>query len=196
MNIECYPTGWQAALLRPPKLKAFTAQLAMPAPGVVSLPVRAAKIKTTSFTFAQPKGETKLPSPLAGGPPAAGQRAMGGRGRPGQAHAHQASARRDPARRPAVLPVATPLETLLGCDSLAFPFRPFPYQFEGVAFLYPRVAAVLADEMGLGKTMQAITAVRMLLHAREIATRVARLPQAAGDQLAAGVRTRGRPRCR
>jgi len=60
------------------------------------------------------------------------------------------------------------LETLLAADSLAFPFRPFPYQFEGVAFLYPRVAAVLADEMGLGKTMQAITSIRLLLHAGEI----------------------------
>ncbi len=60
------------------------------------------------------------------------------------------------------------LETLIGEGSLAFPHRPFPYQFEGVAFLYPRQAAVLADEMGLGKTMQAITAVRLLLHTGEI----------------------------
>ena len=61
-----------------------------------------------------------------------------------------------------------PLETLLADSSLAFPFQPFAYQFEGVAFLYPRIAAVLADEMGLGKTMQAITAMRLLLHAGEI----------------------------
>ncbi len=60
------------------------------------------------------------------------------------------------------------LETLINDCSLAFPFRPFPYQLEGVAFLFPRVAAVLADEMGLGKTMQAITAVRLLLHSGEI----------------------------
>lgn len=45
------------------------------------------------------------------------------------------------------------LETLMAERSLAFPFEPFPYQFEGVAFLYPRHAAILADEMGLGKTM-------------------------------------------
>ena len=63
-----------------------------------------------------------------------------------------------------------PLETLLGRDSLAFPFRPFPYQFEGVAFFIRGMAAILADEMGLGKTMQAITAVRLLLHAGEIST--------------------------
>ena len=60
------------------------------------------------------------------------------------------------------------LETLISEGSLEFPFHPFHYQLEGVAFLYPRVAAVLADEMGLGKTMQAITAVRLLLHASEI----------------------------
>jgi SNF2 family DNA or RNA helicase len=61
-----------------------------------------------------------------------------------------------------------PLETLLQSDSLHFPFEPFPYQFQGVAFLYPRYTAVLADEMGLGKTMQAITAVRMLLRSGEL----------------------------
>ena len=60
------------------------------------------------------------------------------------------------------------LESLLAEGSLAFPFRPFPFQFEGVAFLYPRQAAILADEMGLGKTMQAITAIRLLLRRSEV----------------------------
>jgi SNF2 family DNA or RNA helicase len=60
------------------------------------------------------------------------------------------------------------LESLLSEGALTFPFRPFPYQFEGAAFLYPRHAAVLADEMGLGKTMQAITAVRLLLRRLEV----------------------------
>jgi len=59
------------------------------------------------------------------------------------------------------------LEVLLAERSLEFPFRPFSYQMEGVAFLYPRHAAILADEMGLGKTMQAITAVRLLLRCGE-----------------------------
>ncbi|REK12332.1 MAG: ATP-dependent helicase [Planctomycetota bacterium] len=62
------------------------------------------------------------------------------------------------------------LEALIGDCSLSFPAHPFGYQFEGIAFLYPRYAAVLADEMGLGKTMQAITAVRLLLHAGELST--------------------------
>ncbi|MBS0210934.1 MAG: DEAD/DEAH box helicase [Planctomycetes bacterium] len=61
-----------------------------------------------------------------------------------------------------------PLESVLASRSLDFPFHPFPYQLQGVAFLYPRYSAMLADEMGLGKTMQAITTVRLLLHAGEV----------------------------
>jgi hypothetical protein len=57
-----------------------------------------------------------------------------------------------------------PLESLLAASDLRFPFRPFHFQLDGIAFLYPRHQAVLADEMGLGKTMQAITAVRLLIH--------------------------------
>ena len=60
------------------------------------------------------------------------------------------------------------LETLISDSTLSFPFHPFPYQMEGIAFLYPRFSAVLADEMGLGKTMQAIATMRLLLHAGEI----------------------------
>lgn len=60
-----------------------------------------------------------------------------------------------------------PLESLVSNGTITFPFEPFPYQFEGIAFLYPRHAAILADEMGLGKTMQAISTMRLLLHARE-----------------------------
>ncbi len=57
-----------------------------------------------------------------------------------------------------------PLENLLAAESLTFPFRPFPYQLDGVAYLYPRHEAVLADEMGLGKTMQTVVTLRLLAH--------------------------------
>ena len=56
-----------------------------------------------------------------------------------------------------------PLESILSNRTMQFPFRPFDFQYEGVAFLYPRYGAILADEMGLGKTMQAITSMRLLL---------------------------------
>ncbi len=61
-----------------------------------------------------------------------------------------------------------PLESLFAERALSFPYEPFPYQFEGIAFLYPRHAAVLADEMGLGKTMQAVTAIRLLMRRGEV----------------------------
>ncbi|TWT77913.1 ATP-dependent helicase HepA [Posidoniimonas polymericola] len=61
-----------------------------------------------------------------------------------------------------------PLESLLAAKSLRFPFHPFPYQLDGVAFLYPRQSAVLADEMGLGKTMQTITTIRLLAHSGQV----------------------------
>ncbi len=61
-----------------------------------------------------------------------------------------------------------PLEQIVSTGEVRFPFDPFPYQYEGIAFLYTRFAAVLADEMGLGKTMQAITTIRLLLMAGEL----------------------------
>ena len=55
------------------------------------------------------------------------------------------------------------LETLLHTSNLDFPRQPFPFQFDGMAFLTPRHGAILADEMGLGKSMQAISSLRLLL---------------------------------
>ena len=59
-----------------------------------------------------------------------------------------------------------PLETWLDGQELIMPFEPFPYQYEGIAWLFSQKAALLADEMGLGKTMQTITAIRLLLRSR------------------------------
>ncbi len=58
-----------------------------------------------------------------------------------------------------------PLENLFAGKQVQLPFKPFPYQLEGIAFLMPRYAALLADEMGLGKTMQTIVSLRLLFHA-------------------------------
>ena len=164
-------------MLRPPKVKVFTAQLAAVAPGVASVPLRPAKLKTISFVFPPP--QPALQAALPGGAP--GVSAPPVRLLPIVADSAAAAAPGKPTR---IKPpsdaikledrlfyvLQPPLEVLLGAESLAFPFRPFAYQFEGVAFLYPRMAAVLADEMGLGKTMQAITTVRMLLHAGELSS--------------------------
>ncbi len=58
-----------------------------------------------------------------------------------------------------------PLENLFAGKQVQVPFKPFPYQQEGIAFLMPRHAALLADEMGLGKTIQTILSLRLLFHA-------------------------------
>src|SRR5438132_383072 len=61
------------------------------------------------------------------------------------------------------LPALEPsLENLFAGKELNLPFKPFPYQMKGIAFLMPRDGALLADEMGLGKTAQAIIAMRLL----------------------------------
>lgn len=56
-----------------------------------------------------------------------------------------------------------PLESWLAGQELIMPFEPFPYQYQGIAWMFAQKSALLADEMGLGKTMQTITAVRLLL---------------------------------
>ncbi|TWT81096.1 ATP-dependent helicase HepA [Planctomycetes bacterium CA13] len=61
-----------------------------------------------------------------------------------------------------------PLDLLVGGGQLNFPFEPFPYQLDGIAYMFPRYACVLADEMGLGKTMQAISTTRLLLCSGEV----------------------------
>ncbi|MDR2438961.1 MAG: DEAD/DEAH box helicase [Planctomycetaceae bacterium] len=61
-----------------------------------------------------------------------------------------------------------PIESILHLPTLDLPFEPFPYQRQGIAFLYSAHFAILADEMGLGKTMQAITTIRLLLRTGEI----------------------------
>jgi SNF2 family DNA or RNA helicase len=58
-----------------------------------------------------------------------------------------------------------PLEDLFANKQVSLPFKPYPYQLRGIAFLMPRHAALLADEMGLGKTAQIIISLRLLFHA-------------------------------
>jgi SNF2 family DNA or RNA helicase len=190
--VALFNGGWQAGLARGPKIKVLSAQLAGARPGVVSIPIRpkAQKLQVLSFSFARGQSATAGESvsvvdmvarPIFN-PSAAGEAPSSSLGStPLAAGTPQASSLARPTR---IKPprdtirledrlfycLQPPLETLLAGDRLDFPFRPFAYQFEGVAFLYPRVAAILADEMGLGKTMQAITAIRVLLRAGEIET--------------------------
>jgi len=150
------PTGWNRVL------KAA-------APRVISIPIVRPTVRVRSFRFPNPIGDA-LQVDLS--PPGAPARKGGG----DEAHGREAGTHTRIRPPGDVVKLSDrlhyllqpSLESLLSEGSLAFPHHPFPYQFEGAAFLYPRRAAVLADEMGLGKTMQAITALRLLLRRGEV----------------------------
>jgi len=149
-----------------PQAQIESAEFRLPPPKTVGLKIPKASIKATSYTFpeAPARGQASCLPGASSSTAVAGTRAAG---RPG-------TTRLKPARDIVKLAdrlyylLQPPLELLLASDELHFPFAPFPYQYQGVAFLYPRYSAILADEMGLGKTMQAITAVRMLVRSGEI----------------------------
>jgi SNF2 family DNA or RNA helicase len=133
---------------------------------VISIPIPVRPIKTHSFEFTQPiggedYGKAKRQSSL----------------RPRDPHNRGTNGARKFTRRTRLQPprdivklsdrlfylLQPPLESLLVNNAIELPFAPFDFQYEGVAFLFPRQSAILADEMGLGKTMQSIVAIRLLL---------------------------------
>jgi SNF2 family DNA or RNA helicase len=176
-------TDSQSSLLLPPRPRLFSFPLAGCVTPAVSLPILRPKLKVSSYQFPQTGDWRKksaeiaanVASPAVDGMPLAVPP-------PATTPSTEPIVATKPASCTRIKPpgdvikledrlfyVLQPsLETLVGEGSLAFPCRPFGYQFEGMAFLYPRHAAILADEMGLGKTMQAITALRLLLHAGEL----------------------------
>ena len=158
-------TGWNRALERPLAIEITTVPLPVAALRAIQIPIRRAAIRVRSFAFPEPSEAPRTgQTPTAAAPDQA--RAGGGfklnvtRIRPPE-DVIKLEDRLNYLLQP-------PLEALLSDRELTMPFQPFPFQFEGVAFLYPRHAAILADEMGLGKSMQAITTIRLLLCRGEI----------------------------
>lgn len=166
LPVSLFPTGWGVSLARTQPPAVHSALADDQAPPVISVTLREPVIRAVGFTFPE--------SPLWG---------LAGPAKP--ASPPRPAAVPPPSHRKTLTRIAPPgdviklqdrlyyvlqpsLESLLSTNSLTFPFEPFPYQLEGIAFLYPRHAAVLADEMGLGKTMQAITTIRMLLFSGEV----------------------------
>ena len=185
----------------PAAARAVSIPMAGSLTGAVSLVIVSPRLKASSYQFPQVGTWRAQAQQSAAAPASVGIRAGRSASTDRRARRHRGQQPEPASSRP-----ATSSSSKTGCTTCCsrrwkrcsatarwrFPFQPFPYQFEGVAFLYPRYAAILADEMGLGKTMQAITAIRLLLHAGRSAQRAAGLPQAAGDQLAARVRRCGR----
>jgi SNF2 family DNA or RNA helicase len=165
-RVKLFAMGWQAALQRSGHVHLETSDWQTASPRVVSIPLDASRPRCRGFRFS-PDASWQQTAPAAAA-----------------AESPPAEPATRPSRRPAtrIRPpgdlvklqdrlyylLQPPLETLFSSSALRFPFEPFPFQFEGVAFLYPRYAAILADEMGLGKTMQAITTIRMLLRSGEL----------------------------
>jgi len=172
LSVHLLSTGWQTALGRAPQIKIASDALAAPAPGVVSFPLAAPRIQTVGFTFPEAATGGLLPPVPPPGPRLASGTTPGAGD--GAAQRTNRATRVKPPEDIIKLQdrlyylLQPAIETIISDGALNFPFEPFPYQMEGIAFLYPRTHAVLADEMGLGKTMQAITTIRLLLHAGEV----------------------------
>jgi len=161
------------ALRTPPVLRL---PLAMPPPQVVSLDPVPPRPRVRSHFFARPAAVEPPPAVAPMRQPAeVPERQAEAESPPGQPGTPA------PARRARIAPprdvvklserffylLQPDLETMLRGGKLGFPRQPFPFQFEGMAFLLPRHSAVLADEMGLGKSMQAISSIRLLVRRGE-----------------------------
>ncbi len=181
LSVVPHATGWTNQLTRP--LEVELQQLPLEDCAVECIPIRLQSKLPATVGFAFPEAHEffapiSSPSKQSGHPALADRSSDGGASchtAPLEAHGH--SRQRTRIRPPADLVkledrlyfvLQPPLETLVNSAELRFPFQPFPYQMEGIAFLFPRETAILADEMGLGKTMQAITTVRMLLLAGQL----------------------------
>ncbi len=164
LPVALFPTGWNRAVTRQPDIKVMRQEPKGESPCVVRVLIRAPRIRVRSFVFPDPVAKlgslqssegSSTPPPLGLAKPTTRTRLKP------PADVIKLADRLHYVLQPS-------LETLLATESLNFPCAPFAYQWEGVAFLYPRQIAILADEMGLGKTMQAITALRLLLHTGEV----------------------------
>ncbi|GIW93086.1 MAG: helicase [Pirellulaceae bacterium] len=160
-RVDLFSTGWQAALERGWRIR-VESQWAEPLapPPAWRIDLRLPPVRVNSYQFEVPQ-TTDSPAKLS----------------PASRRTLPLMQRRTRPRPPSDVVTLRdrlyyllhpPLEWLAASGQMRFPFEPFPYQWEGIAFLYPRHTAILADEMGLGKTMQSITAIRLLLHSHQV----------------------------
>jgi SNF2 family DNA or RNA helicase len=175
LQTDVHLAGINGALRRFPRVEAESVPLLKHAPSVVGWRPSKPRLQTYGLTF--PEGLCFLPPPEP--KPEKLERV-----RPPQldeATGDELSAKRKPMvtrlRPPSdalsledrlFYLLQPPLQTWLAGQELIMPFEPFPFQYEGIAWLFSHDAALLADEMGLGKTMQTITAIRLLVRAGQV----------------------------
>ena len=167
-SLETSAVVWWEFALAPPPVEVRSTWPDAQAPQVVSVPIIAPAVGVRSFIFPEPNDldvsdDNHRPIPSSAGPSLAAKPPAGSTRIQPPGDVIKLEDRLQYLLQPS-------LQSLLAERCMAFPFHPFPFQFEGIAFLYPRHAAILADEMGLGKTMQAITAIRLLLRCGDIKT--------------------------
>ena len=157
--------------VRIPRPPALRLPIAGALPAVVRVDLGFARPKVTSYHFAPPAQAAA---------PAASPRVVR-LAEPSKPEAVDAASPTASARRTRIAPprdvvklsekffylLQPDLAPMLHAGKLEFPRQPFPFQFDGMAFLVPRHSAVLADEMGLGKSMQAISSIRLLVRSGE-----------------------------
>ncbi len=178
LGTDIFPAGVNGALHRTPPVDVSALSLLERTPVNPAWKARRPKIETFGVTF--PEGVLLLPpkpDPQGGkgplrrlDPPAPADSPADPHGGPPQ------RPRRTKLRPPAdalslqdrlFYLLQPPLESWLAGQELVMPFEPFPFQYEGIAWLFSQKSALLADEMGLGKTMQAITAIRLLMRSAQ-----------------------------
>ncbi|MCH2127638.1 MAG: DEAD/DEAH box helicase [Pirellulaceae bacterium] len=162
-------TGWQTALFRKPSISLSSPAVQISIPDVVSIPFGSHSIPVRSFDFGD-EGDVSSTAPRTGKRKLSGLATKTPLLPQARGNSTRLQAPHDVIKLKDRLFYALqpPLETIFSSKSLEFPFPPFPYQMEGVAFLFTRQAAMLADEMGLGKTMQAITSIRLMAYSGDL----------------------------
>ncbi len=177
-DVEIFASGMNGALNRLPKVRCLDLPVIVPEVACVAWRPHWSLVKTIHITF--PAGLDFLPPKPSPAEPRAGELVpVGTPQQPapalgeGQSDKPKATRVKPPAEAISIEDrlfylLQPPLETWLKGQELIMPFEPFPYQYEGIAWLFSQKAALLADEMGLGKTMQTITAIRLLLRAGQV----------------------------
>jgi len=178
LDVSTASTGFNPALQRVPQIETTSAPLQLRPDFVPSWKPRRIAIKCIGLTL--PEGEEFLPSEEARETSSDGTnlRRIERKKQTAKSEATDSSKQKQTRVKPPPGAVSLqdrlfyllqpPLETWLAGQELIMPFEPFPYQYEGIAWLFARHSGLLADEMGLGKTMQTITGIRLLLRAAQV----------------------------
>ncbi|MCL2305005.1 MAG: DEAD/DEAH box helicase [Planctomycetaceae bacterium] len=166
---EIFITGWNRSMHRGRDIETKT--LALPKSGgirVITVPMVRNAVETKSYRFALPSNEVPPKAEQTSENPAILQFPGPAPGEPQTTTRFRIPPDAIKIKDRLQYILQPPLETIFSQEMFDLPGDPFPYQREGIAFLYGAHFAILADEMGLGKTMQAILTIRLLLRIGEL----------------------------